>query len=372
MSKFEIPYVDLGRQYSDLREELLEAQDRVYRSGRVLDGDQVSKFQQAMALRCQRKYAVAVNSGTQALIFALLSTAHHGRGVLLPSLSFIASANAVHMARQEIMFADVDTRGLIDLNNISWHPGSNNIRTLMYVNLYGHMVDPDAIDVYNQFWAGDQPLTVIEDAAQSFGASWNGRPSGSFGDVSCLSFDPMKNLPNYGSGGMLLTDDYHLFRSFMDLRDNGKHNQHSSPGTNSKISESDCAAMLVKLSYFDQWQERRQEIADYYTANLENHVQVPDVDPRCQHSWHKYVIRTEFADRDDLRDSLAQQGVECRVHYYQPMSSEDLYYDHDMSRWEQAMDICNTAISLPIYPELTDTEVERVVESVLAHYERKR
>lgn len=333
-----IQYVNIQRQYSTLCEEILHTQDVVYSSGRVLDGTYVSEFEKSIALRCNRKYAVAVNSCTQALVFACIMT-KDGSNVMIPPVSFIATANAAWMADRNVNFADVDSQGLI--TNVLDVP--NPASTLLYVDLYGNMVDTSQIR-----WDG----TVIEDAAQSFGASCNGKPAGSFGDISCLSFDPMKNLPNYGSGGMLLTDKKSIYKSALILRDNGKLlNRIGVAGTNSKMSESDCACMLVKLKYFDSWQKRRIKIAQYYTENLKDSVDVPQIKPNVIPSWHKYVIQTD--KRDKLKEYLEVKGVETRIHYSKPLF-----------RTKNAVKLCNRVLSLPIYPELTDEEVESVVKAV--------
>jgi dTDP-4-amino-4,6-dideoxygalactose transaminase len=125
------------------------------------------------------------------------------------------------------------------------------------------------------------------------------------GDISILSFDPTKNLPSYGSGGMILTDDYDMYLICRDLKDNGKFGDHHTPGTNSKMSEVDCAQMNVKLKYFDEWQRRRTEIAEYYTQELCQYVDVPNTTKGAVHAWHKYVIKV--ASRHNLKQYLAQK-----------------------------------------------------------------
>jgi dTDP-4-amino-4,6-dideoxygalactose transaminase len=363
-----IPFINLARQYEFLREEILDVQDSVYSSGQVLDGEHVERFEELMASRCDRRWAVCVNSGTQALIFALMCSNYLNRnnsGVLLPAVSFMASANAVQMSGQRPLFVDVDYQGLLDFNHVSYDPQRDKIGTLMYVNLYGNIVDQDRVRMYTEFFANNS-LCVIEDAAQSFGASWNNRPSGSFGDLSILSFDPMKNLPNYGSGGMVLTNNPEFYRYLLDLRDNGKHDEFISAGTNSKMSESDCAAMNVKLRYFDDWQQRRAEIAEYYDSRLGDYVTLPQTDPKVVHSWHKYVIQTDR--RNELKTFLSREGVETRIHYQCPMPMQSSCFDG--RTYQNADHLCSRVLSLPIYPELTDEEVEQVAESVIDFWER--
>lgn len=372
MTNFKIPFFGLNRQYASIRDEIMMASDDVYKSGRVLDGDYTSLFELLMAKRCGREYAISVNSGTQALVFAFLA---HDNGwyqqhasnkkVLIPALSYVATLNAVIHAGFEPVFCDVDQRtGLIDLNTID--VPFQELAGMVYVNLFGNVANYSEIEGYKELFGVGTDFFIVEDAAQSFGSSWKDRPSGQLGDVSCLSFDPTKNLNNYGSGGMLLTDNYDLFGYFKDMRDNGKTHDHTSPGTNSKMSESDCAQMLVKLRHFADWQKRRQEIAEYYTEQLQDHVTVPEHLPEVTHSWSKYVIHHD--DRSIIQTGLNQAGVETKIHYAKPLHLESVaWINQIMTKYhilQGAENFCKTCLSLPIYPELTDSEVETVVDLI--------
>jgi dTDP-4-amino-4,6-dideoxygalactose transaminase len=210
-------------------------------------------------------------------------------------------------------------------------------------------------------------IPVIEDAAQSFGAFYRGHPSGKLGDISCLSFDPTKNLNNYGSGGMVLTDDPEIFESINDYKNNGKGNMHSASGTNSKMNESDCAQMLVKLKYFNQWQARRKAIAEYYSENLSgvSGVNLLPVEPHVEHSWHKYAIHVK--NRSQVTLDLAARGVATKIHYNIPLHLEPVSFIYTIDNSDilhNAEEFCKSTVSLPIYPELTDLEVEWVVDSI--------
>lgn len=357
-----IPFFGIRRQYAQLRDELLDASDRVYRSGQVLDGKQVANFETAIATRCDRRYAVAVNSCTQGLIFAL-SCLTRIRDVMVPNVSFAATANSVSMAGHTARFVDTDHKGLIDLSTVDYNIREENIGAIMYVNLFGNVVDYDRFRVMTEFFNDD--VFVVEDAAQSFGAKFKDIPSGKLGDVSVLSFDPTKNLPNYGSGGMLLTDNVHYADFFRNLRDNGKSDGHHSVGTNSKMSESDCAQMLVKLKYFDTWQRRRTEIAEYYISNLYQYVDILIPNEHVTHAWHKFVIRV--GERNKLQQHLKQHHVDTRIHYTTPLSDLGSTNNQD-GLLRESHQLCRESLSLPIYPELTDIEVEHVVSQVKNYY----
>lgn len=363
-----IPFFGLDRQYTNIRDEILSVTDEVYRSGQVLGGHYTDLFEKTIAKMTERRYAVSVNSGTQALIFALRSIDGHPikkSKVLIPSVSFVATVNSVLEAGFDPVFCDVDPlTGLIDLNKIP--VDVNELSAVVYVNLYGNIIDYDKLKSYKAIW--DQiGVPVIEDAAQSFGAYHRGYPSGKLGDISCLSFDPTKNLNNYGSGGMVLTDDPEIFEAVNDFKDNGKGNEHIASGTNSKMSESDCAQMLVKLRHFNDWQDRRTKIAEYYTDQLQGVARIPTVEDYVEHAWHKYAIHVP--NREVFKNKMGLLGVETKVHYGKPLHLEHLSFvyaiEHNLGVLEGAEEFCKTTVSLPIYPELTDAEIEHVVDSVI-------
>jgi dTDP-4-amino-4,6-dideoxygalactose transaminase len=187
------------------------------------------------------------------------------------------------------------------------------------------------------------------------------------GNISVLSFDPTKNLPNYGSGGMVLTDDQFTAETLISLRDNCKRHNFEYVGYNSKMSESDCAQMLVKLKYFDDWQQRRSKIAKYYTDQLQGRVDTPGITSGTVHAWHKYVI--QHKNRNELAAGLGKRGVPTKVHYEKPLYEYPIGYGNGPSPTEsmswQAGVFTSQCLSLPIYPELTDVEVEYIIDQLL-------
>lgn len=357
----------MRRQYENLREEILHATDRVLSTGQVLDGPYTKAFENAMAARCNREFAISVNSCSQGIIMALQSIENPG-SVVIPAISFSATINSVMMTEHAPMFCDVDESGLLNLKNLSTTLNDETISAVMYVNLYGNVIDYDRLKIHTDFF-GRSPI-IIEDAAQSFGASYKGRPSGSLGDISVLSFDPTKNFNNYGSGGMVLTDSIHIAEALLDFKDNGKHGGNSFPGTNSKMNEVDCAQMLIKLQYFDQWQERRRNIAEYYTQELQTYLDIFGPGPDVDHAWHKFVIRCEF--RKSLQTYLSTKGIETKVHYEQPLTELDVSSQYvsypSTGEFYNSEELCRSVLSLPIYPELTDSEVESVAAAVKSFF----
>ena len=360
-----IPFFGVARQYADLREEILDVTDRVYSTGKVLDGAYTAEFEGNIARRCHRGYALSVNSGTQALIFAQRAAMNRPPySILIPTLSFVATINSVLMNDFTPVFCDIDYKGLIDLESFEYKLDAS-VGAIMYVNLFGNCIDWNRFQMQTRFFNDD--LIVIEDAAQSFGASYQGIPSGKMGDVSVLSFDPTKNLNNYGSGGMILTDDFHIYETCRALRDNGKI-VHDTPGTNSKMSEVDCAQMLVKLNHFDAWQRRRKDIANYYIDQLYPYVDILVPNEGVEHAWHKFVIRTEH--RNSLMHRLSLDGIETKIHYEYALYDLGVgfnYIDYSRDLYTETSAFTRECVSLPIYPELTDAEVETITESIIRY-----
>ena len=364
-----IPFLGIKRQYENLREEILAATDHAWSTGQVLDGFYTHEFEDKIAERCHRQYAVAVNSGTQGLIFAQQALGLESKKILIPGMSFVATLNSVIMANNEPIICDTDSDFLLDLYKANQFIEAGYVNAIMYVNIFGNIIDYDQLRTLIDVFYERMDIPIIEDAAQSFGATYNGIPSGKLGNVSVLSFDPTKNLNNYGSGGMVLTDNPMVYNNLRDLRDNGKYLGFVSSGTNSKMSESDCAGMLVKLNYFDQWQNRRTEIAEFYTEYLSDYV-TPVLPQRgVESSWHKYVITLkDNTKRIDLQQFLKEQGVETKVHYENTLadySAAGAGYNY----MPTASNLASCCLSLPIYPELTDAEVEHITQCVVDFHE---
>lgn len=356
----------VGRLYESHREEFLDAADTVMRSGRVIDGENTTLFEKLIAERCNRKYAATVNSGSQAILFTLLyyTQCVKNKNILIPDVSFIATANGPLLTGYNVIPAEVDYHGMLDLESLDLQKYSkDSVGMIMYVNLCGNMIDYHKLRLITSFFDYNQP--IVEDAAQSFGAIRNGMPSGSCGDASIFSFDPTKNLPNFGSGGMVLTDDPELYNYIKNLKDNGKCSSHAMCGTNSKMSEVDCAQMIIKLKYFSAWQKRRTDIAEYYNHRFHNYVDVPRPQPGVTHAWSKYIIRSP--DRDHIAVKLSDAGIDHKINYPRPLHTYQVVRD-DSAKNYKALEFCTQGLALPIYPELTDYEVDLICDTICDFY----
>lgn len=365
-----IPFFSLDRQYQNIREDILNAYDKVLSSGKVIRGIYTQMLEEEIANKCDRQFAIAVNSGTSALMGAIISLHCQSKNILCPAESFVATANAIYSTANNPIIVDSDYTGLMDIKKLS-KKLLENANALLYVNLYGNCLDYDNLKVMMELF-GISNLPIIEDAAQSFGSSYKGIPSGKLGTISCLSFDPTKNLNNYGSGGMILTDDINVAEYMKTFRSNGTeiYSNKLEYGINIQMSELDSAGLLVKLKHFDNWQRRRTQIANHYNSEFS---QIHDLDVPIHNSnvvcnWHKYVLRAQsYSDRTNLRKHLENNGIESRVHY------EKSLYHHQMNTTRPdpkniAGMNCATKLSLPIYPELLDSEVDYIIKVVKQYY----
>ena len=348
-----IPFTGLKKQYNNLRTEILDATDEVLRSGQLMAGNYTAEFENWLAKKNHSKYAVTCHSGSQALeiiaeYYRLQSSVTPPR-VVVPSMTYVATANAFVRAGWEVYIADTDYHGLLDKKKI---PQELSVQATVLVGLYGAAING------NRFWATD---LIIEDGAQHWLADGCNR----VGNATAISFDPMKNLNAYGNGGAVVTDDIDLLEFAREWCNNGKPN-HTSIGTNSRMSEVDCAQMMVKTKYIDAWQARRKNISLYWMGRLKNTGirSLIDVHNFETHCYHKFVIDVD--NRDILQRNLAIKGIETRVHYKEPLHELPAYSDyHGPDILSVASALSRRVLSLPIFPELSDLEVEYIIDSVL-------
>jgi dTDP-4-amino-4,6-dideoxygalactose transaminase len=354
MTGLSIAFTGLKKQYNNLRTEILDVTDEVLRSGQLMSGNYTAEFENWLARKNHSKYAVTCHSGTQALeVIAAYYGTHTNRinppRVAIPSMTYVATANAFRRAGWELYITDTDKYGLLDKKKI---PHDLSLQATVLVGLYGASVNDKG------FWATD---LVIEDGAQH----WLSNHCQRIGNATAISFDPMKNLNCYGNGGAVVTDDVELLEFAREWRNNGKPS-HSNAGTNSRMSEIDCAQMMVKTQYLDQWQERRESIARYWMSRLKGTstrslIDLSNVDNHC---FHKFVI--EVDNRDIVQRNLALKKIETKVHYKEPIHEIPMYNDcAGPDILSCASSLARRVLSLPLYPELTDLEVEYVIDQVI-------
>ena len=353
MNGLKIPFTGLKKQYNNLRSEILDVTDEVYRSGQLMAGNYTSEFENWLAKKNHSKYAVTCHSGSQALeiiaeYYRLQSSTNPPR-VVVPSMTYVATANAFIRAGWEVYITDTDHHGLLDKQKI---PQDLSVQATVLVGLYGAAVNAD------RFWGTD---LIIEDGAQH----WLSNSCNRVGNATAISFDPMKNLNSYGNGGAVVTDDLDLLEFAREWTNNGKP-AHTNIGTNSRMSEVDCGQLLVKSRYIKEWQERRRNISLYWMGRLKNTGIRSLIDTQNfeTHAYHKFVIDVD--SRDILQRNLAVKGVETRIHYREPIHELPAYSDYSgPDILSVASALGRRVLSLPIYPELTDLEVEYIIDQVL-------
>jgi dTDP-4-amino-4,6-dideoxygalactose transaminase len=349
-----IQFTGLQRQYNNLRQEILDATDQVLSSGRLMNAEHTANFESWLAHKNHAKHAVTCHSGTQALEiiadFARQRLGINPPTILVPSMTFPASANAFVRAGWNLHFVDTDAYGNMDLTKIN---PDVSYQAILGIGLYGSAL-PKVLR--NRLGSG-----LIEDAAQH----WLSNGCTRYGSTA-ISFDPMKNLGNYGNGGAVVTDDYELLNYARGWVNNGKSTGHAETGTNSRMSEVDCAQLLVKTKYLDDWQESRKRIALYWMYRFK------DSPVRClinetnfeKHCFHKFVVDTD--NRDQIRTRLLTAGIDTRVHYEHPLHELPAYQHYPgPDILSAASSLSRRCLSLPIYPELTDLEVEYISDQVL-------
>jgi len=359
----EIPFCDLRRQYLSLKEEIDQAVARVLNRGWFILGEEVKAFEEEFAAYCGAAYGVGVGSGTEALHLALLACGvKPGDEVITVPNTAVATVAAIELADATPLFVDTDPVAYnMDISQVAAKI-TPRTRVLLPVHLYGQAADLAPL----LYLAKEHGLLVVEDAAQAHGTTYKGRrlPQG---DVGCFSFYPTKNLGAYGDGGMVVTDEAKIAERVRLLRQYGWEKRYISSikGLNSRLDELQAAILRVKLKHLDEWNEARRRWAGLYHELLAgSEVVSPQESPYGEHIYHLYVIRSQ--QRDQLQRFLTEKGIGTLIHYPVPIHLMEAYSDlgYGPGTLPQAEEHCRQVLSLPIYPEITQEEVEMVAKSI--------
>lgn len=362
-----MPFLDLRRQTEELRSELDGACERVLDSGVFLGGAEVEAFEREFASWCGAREAVAVGSGTDALELALRAVGvGQGDEVITAASTCVPTLAAIVATGATPVLADIDPMTYtLDVESVVRACGSRT-RAVVPVHLYGQCAElGDLLDL-----ARDRGLAVVDDAAQAHGAALGDRRVGGLCDATAFSFYPTKNLGALGDGGAVVTDDPEVAGRVRRLRSYGEveRNRSAGYGRNSRLDALHAAMLRVKLPRLEGWNERRRELAGRYGRLLAGRgLELPVEAAGTRHAWHLYVVRA--GGRDGLRHALAALGVETLVHY--PLALHEHPGHTQLARpgLERSEALAREVLSLPLYPQLTDAEVERVcvaLDQVLA------
>lgn len=366
-----IPLVDLRAQYNTLRTDIDHAIQSVIDTTSFIMGPAVRQFEEAFAAFCGVNYCVGVSNGTAALELALRALQiGPGAEVITASHTFIATAEAISNVGAKPVFVDIDPVTYTIAPAAIAAAITSQTRALLPVHIYGQ---PAAMTALNQL-AKAHGLAVVEDAAQAHGATWQEQTAGSLADIACFSFYPGKNLGAYGDAGAITTNNADLAETVRLLRNHGRRSKymHDLVGTNERIDTLQAAILAAKLPYLRAWTAKRQALAArYHTLLADAEVELPAVAPEATAAWHLYVIRTP--QRDGLLQFLKEHGVEGGIHYPIPLHLQPAYAHLGYQRGDLPVTevVADTCISLPLYPEMSEGQQDRVVELVYTFLEQK-
>jgi dTDP-4-amino-4,6-dideoxygalactose transaminase len=385
-----VPMLDLKRQYATIRDQVRAAIDQVCESQSLVLGDEVAALEREISAYLGAASTVGCSSGTDALWLALAGVGvSSGDSFLTTPFTFFASASSITRCGARPVFADIDpftfnlSAGAVGQAIETQRPVS--LKGVMPVHLYGQCVDADVLDAV----AAAHKLLIVEDAAQAFGATWKGRHAGTLGKSAAFSFYPTKNLSAFGDAGAATSTDVEVGERMKRLRNHGSARRyyHEEIGWNARMDSIQGAVLRIKLRHIEQWNQRRREIAARYDHLLhkagltgargisiyvdDSHpVALPATSPEAKHIFHQYVIRAHR--RDELRDFLQARKIGCEIYYPVPLHLQECfaYLGYKAGDFPESERACLEVLALPIFPELTDPEQERVTSAIADFYSK--
>ena len=361
-----VTMADPAAEYRALKTEIDDAVHRVLASGRYVLGPEMEALERELAAMTGSRHAVAVNSGTDALLLALVAAGiGEGDEVIVPGFTFFATAEAATHARATPVFVDIDEKTFnVDVEDVARHL-TPRTRAVIPVHLFGQCADMVALDALCR----ERGIVVIEDCAQALGADYEGRNACTWGAFGCLSFYPTKNLAAAGDAGMVMCADAEHARRLRMLRHHGSERtyEHRCVGYNSRLDELQAAVLRVKLAHLARFDAVRLRNAALYRQRLAGaNVVLPWEHGRGRHVYHQFTIRSPR--RDAIRDALAAQGIATGVFYPQPVHRQPAYSAGyagvALPRSERAS---AEVLSLPVHPFLDEAAIERVCEVIIAN-----
>ncbi|MGQ9570591.1 MAG: DegT/DnrJ/EryC1/StrS family aminotransferase [Thermodesulfovibrionales bacterium] len=360
-----VSMVDLKTQFQIIKEEILQVISDIFESGQFILGPKVSEFEKKIADYIGVNEAVGVASGTDAIHLSLNALGiGDGDEVITTPFTFFATVEAILYRGAIPVFVDIEQDTFnIDATLIEAKI-TNKTKAILPVHLFGHMADMDKIsEIVNSYG-----LKVIEDCAQSFGARLNSQKAGSIGDAGCFSFYPSKNLGGYGDGGIITLKNDEIAENLRRLRNHGSRSSyiHDRVGFNSRLDEIQAGILLVKLKHIDEYNIARRKKAALYTELLSDKVKCPIEKEGAYHVYHQYTIRSN--KRDDIQKRLMDMGISSVVYYPIPLHLQDAlrFLGYKKGDFPVAEKTSREVLSLPIYPELEESVIERIAKIIKA------
>ena len=383
MTTMKVPLLDLKEQYKTIKKEVLKTAEELFESQYFILGPRVTDLEEKIADYCSSKHAVGVSSGTDALLISLMAIDTGLKDMVITTpYTFFATAGSIARTGAKPVFVDIDPKTfnissecLESVVDSMPRTELKKLKAVIPVHLYGQCADMAPIlEICKKY-----NLVVIEDAAQAIGAEYQGQRAGSMGDFGCFSFFPSKNLGAFGDGGIVTTNSDEFYDILCILRTHGSRPKyyHKLIGGNFRLDAFQAAVVSIKLKYLDQWTKARQENAQKYRAlfshaNLEDVVELP-YEKEDRHIYNQFVIRVGER-RDDLRGFLSDAGIGTEVYYPVPLHLQACFSDLNYKKGDfpQAEHAALHTLALPIYPELSDDQIEYVVEKIKAFYLKKK
>lgn len=366
----QIPFGNLKRQYQNLKQSIDTATQNVYDSGWFILGKEVQEFETNFANYCGANFAIAVGSGTEALHLSLIACGiKTGDEVITVSNTCVPTLSAVTFAGAYPIFVDINEYTYTIDPSLIESRITDKTKAIIPVHLYGQCADMKPIlDI-----AQKHNLFVIEDCAQAVGAKYQDKMAGTMGNVGAFSFYPSKNLGAFGDGGLILTNDSKLAETVAKLRNYGQEKRyyHSIKGFNSRLDELQAAILNVKLPLLNGWNEKRRAIAKRYTEVFSSlGIICPTEALNCYHTYHLYVIRVKNPSR--FQELLKQKGIATIIHYPIPVHLQESYGEcrHQSSYLPITEKLAKEIVSLPLYPELTELEIDYIIKTVTDIYQQ--
>jgi len=359
-------FYDLGNQYHSIKKEFLRRLASIQEKSHYILGEEVRKFEEEFSRYCGTKYAVGVNSGTDALFLSLKALGiGEGDEVIVPAFTFIATSFAVSMTGARPVFIDIDSATYtLDARQLA-RLVTKKTKAIMPVHLFGLCANMTEIATV----ARKRKLCIVEDAAQAHGAQIGDRKAGDFGACGCFSFYPTKNLSAFGDAGLITTNSKRVYESLLRLRDCGRSSKrylHSVLGYNSRLDNIQAACLLLKLQKLDEWNKKRMDNARLYAEQLKNTrgIILPCVPKGYTHVFHVYSIRTK--KRDALIEEFKASNIPFGIFYPVPLHMQKAnaslgYRRGDFPVSEQ---VANEIISLPIHPKLSEKDIATVASAI--------
>ena len=359
-----IPLVDLKAQLNNIHDEIAEAINSVIDKTAFILGKEVECFENEFAQYIGTDFCVGVGSGTEALHLALRALGiGQGDEVVTAPNSYIATALAISYVGAKPVFVDIDP----ETNNIDTHKIEEaitaNTKAIIPVHLYGHPAEIDRLIKISK----KHNLRIVEDAAQAHGAEFKGKKVGTFGDISCFSFYPGKNLGAYGDGGAVVTDKEEYANTIKTLRNYGesKKYHHEAIGYNSRLDAIQAAILRVKLKYLDEWNQKRLDNAKIYNSYLKSlPINIPVDKDYAKNVYHLYVIQVK--NRDNALEFLRSKGVFASIHYPIPIHLQNAYSSLGYKKGDFPITekYAQEIISLPMFPELEEDQIKYITETL--------